>query len=271
LRDLTNPPAIVRQAEDQELASLARDINEAHEARLTSFRTSLEQARRAGELLARAKARVGHGAWRRWLKSHCRFKERTAQNYMRVEKHWDELVANTQATADLTMEAALRKLGPAGREDQAPEEPGAATPGGGLEPNTQATADLTLEAADAPAPHATADATPAGEPVVATCEPGADPAATAGSIDATPADRPPAAAEQEAAPQEVPVPAAVPPRSDRDEITVDIRASREEFPRALAEALLQQLRWGRAYSVIQEVLDYFYDVDPNMCGSAQDG
>jgi hypothetical protein len=268
---------IAEQSKD--LAELAREINEAHEAQEASARTSLGHARRAGELLRQAKAdcKRRREAWRPWVEKNCHFSLRTAQAYMQVARDWDKVYSKAQPAALFTLKGALRRLASSGREDdRAPEQAGAATPGGGDGAAACAKAqeepgDRAAASADAPAPQATAEATPAGEPVVAAPEPGAEPGVAARSIDATPADRPSAAAEQEAAPKEEPVPAAVAPRPDRDEITVDIRASREEFPRALAEALLRQLGWGRANGVIQEVLSYFYDVDPSMCGSAQDG
>jgi hypothetical protein len=92
------------------LARLAERINAEHVAVLTAARTCLEHARQAGELLAEAKTACGHGRWLPWLKANVEFSERTAQAYMRVAKHWPELEAKAQATADLTIDEALDVL-----------------------------------------------------------------------------------------------------------------------------------------------------------------
>jgi hypothetical protein len=87
LRDL-NPPAIVRPAED--LAALAAEVNAAHVAVEAAGRQTLEQAKRAGDALLRAKKLTGHGKWLPWLTANVRFSRRTAQAYMRVAGRWDK-------------------------------------------------------------------------------------------------------------------------------------------------------------------------------------
>jgi hypothetical protein len=104
------------------LAQLAEQINAEHTAALTAARTALEHARRAGGLLAEAKAACGHGNWLPWLEANVRFSERTAQAYMRVAKHRPELEAKAQATADLTIEDGLKLLAAPQAKD-APAEP----------------------------------------------------------------------------------------------------------------------------------------------------
>jgi Protein of unknown function (DUF3102) len=52
---------------------------------------ALEHARKAGELLEQAKAQLTQSQWLPWLKEHCQFSERTAQNYVRVAREWTEL------------------------------------------------------------------------------------------------------------------------------------------------------------------------------------
>jgi hypothetical protein len=92
------------------LSDLAAKINAEHQRALSAARTALEHARRAGELLTEAKAQCQHGQWLPWLKANVSFSERTAQNYMRVATRWEELQANPQATADLTIEEGLKLL-----------------------------------------------------------------------------------------------------------------------------------------------------------------
>jgi hypothetical protein len=261
---LLNQPGIAEQAKD--LADLAREINQEHKAREeghkameASARTSLEHARRAGELLQQAKwdCRRRGEAWRPWVEKNCHFSLRTAQVYMQVERNWDKIYSKAQPAALFTVKGALRRVASSGRkDDRAPEQTGAATPGGGDGRPACAKAqeepgDRAAEAADAPAPQATGDATPAGEPVVAAPEPGADPAATAGPIGATPADGP-LAAEQEAAPQEATAPAEAPPRPEQGAFTVTLPASKEEMPKALADALVKQLGCAGAQAVLAQ-------------------
>jgi hypothetical protein len=107
-RSLFDPPAIVRPTED--LAVLAAQINHEHAQAEAALRSSLGHARAAGELLAQAKARCGHGGWLHWLREHVRFSERTAQGYMRIAREWDRLQANPQPVADLTYREALQVL-----------------------------------------------------------------------------------------------------------------------------------------------------------------
>jgi hypothetical protein len=67
-----------------DLAGLARQINEEHDHFKAALPNNLGHARKAGELLPRAKAQLGHGKWLRWLTANCRVPERTAQVYMRL-------------------------------------------------------------------------------------------------------------------------------------------------------------------------------------------
>lgn len=88
---------------------LAAKIRRAHRALLASDRESLRHAIRAGTYLREAKAKVGHGRWLLWLAQHCRFSERTAQDYVRAA---DYATSNPHAVADLTyteLRAQLRR------------------------------------------------------------------------------------------------------------------------------------------------------------------
>jgi site-specific DNA-methyltransferase (adenine-specific) len=83
------PPAVVRPAED--LAELAERINAEHAAGERETRRGLEHFRKAGEDLLKAKARVGHGKWLKWLKVSMKFSQPTAWNYMKLAENWDKL------------------------------------------------------------------------------------------------------------------------------------------------------------------------------------
>jgi Protein of unknown function (DUF3102) len=91
-------------------ADLAAQINAEHEAAFGKAREALEHARRAGELLLQAKGAVGHGKWLPWLKTNCKFSERTAQAYMRLASQWDRLQSKSAAVADLPLRDALELL-----------------------------------------------------------------------------------------------------------------------------------------------------------------
>lgn len=106
-----DPPGIVRPAEDG-LVALARRANEAHDAAEAAGRTSLEQARAAGEALLRAKEQLPHGRWLPWLAQHVAFSERTAQDYMRLARQ-----PRSAVTAD-SLAGALRQI--ASERDPAP-------------------------------------------------------------------------------------------------------------------------------------------------------
>jgi site-specific DNA-methyltransferase (adenine-specific) len=87
--DLFHPPAIIRPAED--LAGLAAAINTAHRQAEEALRAGLAHALRVGELLLKAKAKVGHGQWLAWLQRHCEVSERLAQKYMQVARQQERL------------------------------------------------------------------------------------------------------------------------------------------------------------------------------------
>jgi hypothetical protein len=93
------------------LADLAAMINEEHRQAEAALREGLAHAKAAGDLLLQAKAQCPHGSWLPWLKANVNFSERTAQNYIRVAKRWDELVgSNPQHVADLTYRDAINVL-----------------------------------------------------------------------------------------------------------------------------------------------------------------
>jgi hypothetical protein len=93
------------------LDELARTINAEHKLFGQQLQSSVAHARRAGELLLQVKQQVGHGHWLPWLKTNLTFSERTAQDYIRVARRWDELIgSNPQRVADLTYREAVKLL-----------------------------------------------------------------------------------------------------------------------------------------------------------------
>jgi hypothetical protein len=112
VKDLINPPALVRAAdlETATLATLANEIRHEHASAEAAAAKAIDHARRAGELLQRAKAQVGHGKWLNWVSRRCGFSDRTARVYMRVARRWEELEAKRQTSANLSVKDALRLL-----------------------------------------------------------------------------------------------------------------------------------------------------------------
>jgi len=109
MNDLTNPAL--------DLGHLAEEINAEHAAAEETLRAGLGHAKRAGELLLQAKDLVPHGGWLPWMKDHCAFSGRTAQNYMRVAREWDAIQAKTQRVADLSYRDGLKLLTHTKEED----------------------------------------------------------------------------------------------------------------------------------------------------------
>lgn len=80
---------------------LVSKIMENKELAMSTF---LQCAVNIGKHLAEAKKIVKHGEWERWLDERVQFSPRTAQNYMRIHKEYEENGLNflkTQASADL--------------------------------------------------------------------------------------------------------------------------------------------------------------------------
>jgi protein gp37 len=88
-RDLFNPPAVIRPAED--LEALAAEIRAEHEAVKGAGRASVEHARNAGERLARIQDHLKekHG-WIKWLKERAQLNRVTAANYLIIYQEWDK-------------------------------------------------------------------------------------------------------------------------------------------------------------------------------------
>jgi len=92
------------------LEELASQINAEHRAFIAGFRRTLEHGIEAGRLLSEAKARCRHGEWLVWLAANVEVAPRTAQEYVRLYKHRDELRAKTRSAAHLTAKDALKML-----------------------------------------------------------------------------------------------------------------------------------------------------------------
>jgi hypothetical protein len=92
------------------LPVLAAEIMRAHAEARRAAHMSLVHAIEAGEALLEAKEQMSHGEWLPWLRDHCEMSESTAQVHLRLAKYKDEVLANPQRAADLSIRAALDAL-----------------------------------------------------------------------------------------------------------------------------------------------------------------
>jgi ABC-type enterochelin transport system substrate-binding protein len=88
---------------------LARKIRVAHQAVRRGWenglRESLKQARTAGDLLIKAKEKMGHGYFMAWRQRECQLSHATANIYMRVARNWAHIEANSELVANLGLGA----------------------------------------------------------------------------------------------------------------------------------------------------------------------
>jgi hypothetical protein len=90
------------------LAELAVQINAEHGHVEAAIHDGLAHARRAGVLLFQAKAKVSHGDWLQWLELNCKATPRTAQRYIQLTEHWEEVIG--KGGHSLGLHGALRLL-----------------------------------------------------------------------------------------------------------------------------------------------------------------
>lgn len=95
---------------EKSLGKLAEQINAEHRAFVGTFRKAVEQGIRAGELLTQAKEQCPHGTWLQWLEENFEGSVRTAQEYLRLYNHRDQIRAKTRDSAHLSIGGALREL-----------------------------------------------------------------------------------------------------------------------------------------------------------------
>jgi Protein of unknown function (DUF3102) len=105
---------------EKSLGELAEEINAEHRAFVGTFRKTVEHGIRAGGLLADAKKQCEHGTWLTWLQENFEGALRTAQEYMRLYNHRDEIQAKTRDSAHLSVSGALQEIA-ARREEPAKE------------------------------------------------------------------------------------------------------------------------------------------------------
>ncbi|HVS38916.1 MAG TPA: DUF3102 domain-containing protein [Gemmataceae bacterium] len=90
---IEKPAAEVRQHVD--LAALVAAVKQAHKAAEQRHGDFLEKCREAGENLRGIKQHLkpSRGEWRQWVVKHMPFSYPSAQRYMQIAKHWQEVEA----------------------------------------------------------------------------------------------------------------------------------------------------------------------------------
>src|SRR3954451_19235768 len=109
-------------------AELAERINAAPREVEQAMRDAVARAVVVGELLAEAKALVGHGGWEEWIEANCTVSARTARAYMRLAGELSKLPdEKRQRVADLSLREAIAALADDSRKVAKLPEPVAAT------------------------------------------------------------------------------------------------------------------------------------------------
>jgi Protein of unknown function (DUF3102) len=95
-------------AKIDDLDALAKEVSKHLQASAAAAQNFLEHAIAAGDALIRAKAQVKHGDWLKWLKllKSCDLSPNTAERYMKLARHRDEL--NSARVPNLSLRAALK-------------------------------------------------------------------------------------------------------------------------------------------------------------------
>ena len=99
-----NGQAVAKQDKAAKLEELAERINEKHRAHdatvksaLRQMSTALDYALDAGDLLIEAKAIVGHGNFKAWVRDNCEVSKRRAEEYMYIAGRRDKIEEESKA------------------------------------------------------------------------------------------------------------------------------------------------------------------------------
>ncbi len=93
-----------------QLHDIAGQINDFHGKAESAAKTAIQYARQCGELLAEAKAQVGHGNWSQWLDGNFNGTLRSAQRYMKIASGWNQLESKTTRVSHLSIREAAKML-----------------------------------------------------------------------------------------------------------------------------------------------------------------
>src|SRR5215217_6938057 len=95
---------------ERSLDALAEEINAEARAFVTGLRKTVEDGIRAGQKLTEAKALCARGQWLAWLEENVEVSVRSAQEFMRLYKHRDEVRAKMRDAAHLSISGALKEI-----------------------------------------------------------------------------------------------------------------------------------------------------------------
>ncbi len=109
------PTVAIVAREEIDLKAIAKDIEAAHQAGEASETAALTEFRKAGELLSKAKEKLGHGFFGQWCRENLTVSERQARRYI-------ELAKTDVSTSDLNDEW-QRIQGNTPKDEEAPEMP----------------------------------------------------------------------------------------------------------------------------------------------------
>jgi hypothetical protein len=94
----------------QDLTALACRIRDAHQAIGGAMRNALRMALDGGDALIEARSLVAADQWGRWLRDNCFLSTRTAQLYVQLAHHRQDIEAEMSRMADLSLRAARRLI-----------------------------------------------------------------------------------------------------------------------------------------------------------------
>lgn len=108
-------------------AGLANAINQEHYLFQAELHNFLNRARRIGELLLVARAKVKEtpsGRWLPWLEQYCpQIPERTASAYMKVAREWQVIEEKSATVADFSLRDALKSVSKPRKSKQTIQSP----------------------------------------------------------------------------------------------------------------------------------------------------
>lgn len=88
----------------------AVQINDLHSKATHAARDAVRYALQAGLMLVAEKEKLTHGEWLPWIERYCDFSARTARDYMALARRKEEVEANWQHAADLSIRAMLASV-----------------------------------------------------------------------------------------------------------------------------------------------------------------
>ncbi len=84
-----NTLAPSRKKANSKLDATVIEITRLHGEIISAAKSSLQKAKRIGELLTQQKEKLEHGQWLPWLKANLPISQQTASNYMRIFRDWE--------------------------------------------------------------------------------------------------------------------------------------------------------------------------------------